>query len=48
MGVDLDLAADLIVGPIAVRLFFTGASISPKLVGPMVDMALSGLSSPER
>lgn len=40
---DLDLAADLIVGPIAVRLFFTGRSISPKLVGPMVDLALSGL-----
>jgi AcrR family transcriptional regulator len=40
---DLDLAADLIVGPIAVRLFFTGRSISPKLVGPMVDMALAGL-----
>jgi AcrR family transcriptional regulator len=40
---DIDLAADLIVGPIAVRLFFTGRSISPKLVGPMVDMALAGL-----
>ena len=40
---DLDLAADLIVGPIAVRLFFTGRSITPKLVGPMVDLALQGL-----
>jgi len=40
---DLDLAADMIVGPIAVRLFFTGRSLSPKMVGPMVDMALGGL-----
>ena len=40
---DLDLAADLIVGPIAVRLYFSGRAVSPKLVGPMVDMALAGL-----
>lgn len=40
---NLDLAADLIVGPIAVRLFFSGRTISPKLVGPMVDLALNGL-----
>ncbi len=40
---DLDLAADLIVGPIAVRLFFTGGRLSPKMVDPMVDMALDGL-----
>jgi AcrR family transcriptional regulator len=40
---DLELAADLIVGPIAVRLFFTGRRPSPKLVGPMVDLALRGL-----
>jgi AcrR family transcriptional regulator len=41
---DLDLAADLIVGPIAVRLFFTGGKVSPKMVGPMVDLALSGIA----
>ncbi len=40
---DLDLAADLIVGPIAVRLFFTGGRVSPKMVGPMVDLALRGI-----
>jgi AcrR family transcriptional regulator len=40
---DLDLAADLIVGPIAVRLFFTGAKVSPKIVRPMVRLALEGL-----
>jgi AcrR family transcriptional regulator len=40
---DLDLAADLIVGPIAVRLFFTGRRIQPKLVDPMVELALEGI-----
>ncbi len=43
-GLDLDLAADLIVGPIAVRLFFTGGKVSPRMVGPMVDLALSGIA----
>lgn len=41
--IDLDLAADLIVGPIAVGLFFKGGRIHPKMVGPMVDLALEGL-----
>ncbi len=40
---DLDLAADLIVGPIAVRLFFTGRKIHAKLVDPMVELALQGI-----
>jgi len=40
---DLDLAADLIVGPISVRLFFSGRRIHPKLVDPIVDMALEGI-----
>jgi AcrR family transcriptional regulator len=40
---DLELAADLVVGPIAVRLFFTGRRIDPKIVGPLVDLALRGL-----
>jgi AcrR family transcriptional regulator len=40
---DLELAADLIVGPIAVALFFKGGKLSPKMVGPMVDLALRGL-----
>ncbi|MCA9511791.1 MAG: TetR/AcrR family transcriptional regulator [Myxococcota bacterium] len=41
--VDLDLAADLLVGPITTRLFF-GSRISPKMVQPMVQMALWGLA----
>ncbi len=41
--VDLDLAADLIVGPIAVRLFFRGMKIHPSMVDPMVDLALEGI-----
>ena len=43
LDVDLELAADLIVGPIAVRLFFTGRRIQPKMVDPMVEMALHGI-----
>jgi len=41
--VDLDLAADLVVGPIAVRLFFRGMKIHPDMVDPMVDLALGGI-----
>ncbi len=40
---DLEVAADLIVGPIAVRLFFSGRKINPKIVGPIVDLALQGI-----
>ncbi len=40
----LDLAADLIVGPIAVTLFFKGRRVSPKMVGPAVEMALRGIA----
>ena len=40
---DIDLAADLIVGPIAVRLFFTGRKVTTSMVDPMVDMALGGI-----
>ncbi len=40
---DLELAADLVVGPIAVRLFFTGRGVTPRMVGPMVALALHGL-----
>ncbi len=43
---DLDLAADMIVGPVAVRLFFTGRGTQPKIVGPMVDLALRGIRPP--
>ncbi len=41
--VDLELAADLVVGPIAVSLFFKGGKLNPRMVGPMVDMALDGI-----
>ena len=44
-GLDVDLAADLIVGPISVRLFFSGARISPRLVDPIVDMVLAGIQN---
>lgn len=40
---DLDLAADLVVGPIAVALFFKGGRLNQKMVGPMVDLALAGI-----
>jgi AcrR family transcriptional regulator len=40
---DLDLAADLVVGPIAVALFFKGGRLNPKMVGPMVNLALQGI-----
>ena len=42
-GLDLDLAADLIFGPITVRTFFTRAKLGPSSVRPIVEMALEGL-----
>jgi len=42
---DLELAADLVVGPIAVRLFFTGSRIHPDIVDPIVDLALRGIQA---
>lgn len=44
-GLDVDLAADLVVGPIAVALFFKGGTVKPSMVGPMVDLALAGIRS---
>jgi AcrR family transcriptional regulator len=43
---DVELAADLVVGPIAVALFFKGGRLNPRMVGPMVDMALAGITPP--
>jgi AcrR family transcriptional regulator len=40
---DLELAADLVVGPIAVCLFFKGGKPGPRLVEPIVELALRGL-----
>ena len=45
--VDLGLAADIVVGPIAVTLFFKGGRLHPKMVSPMVDLALRGIVSRE-
>jgi AcrR family transcriptional regulator len=42
-AVDIDLAADLVVGPISVNLFFRGGTLHPRLVEPIVDLALSGI-----
>ncbi|MBY0401429.1 TetR/AcrR family transcriptional regulator [Myxococcota bacterium] len=41
--VDIDLAADLVVGPISVTLFFRGGNLSPKRVDPIVELALKGI-----
>lgn len=41
--IDRQLAADLVVGPIAVRLFLGGTTLQPEMVDPMVDLALAGL-----
>lgn len=43
--VDIELAADLVVGPIAVALFFKGGRLKPEMVTPMVDLALAGLGT---
>lgn len=40
---DLDLAADLIFGPITVRTFFTRAKLGPRHVRPIVELALQGI-----
>ena len=42
-GLDIERAADLVVGPIAVALFFRGGKLDPRMVGPMVDLALGGI-----
>ncbi len=42
-NVDLEMASDLIVGPIAVRLFFRGTTIHPDMVDGMVELALRGV-----
>ena len=42
-GLDLEMAADVVVGPIAVCLFFKGGRLNAKMVGPMVDLALQGI-----
>jgi AcrR family transcriptional regulator len=41
-GLDVELAADLVVGPIAVRVM-NGSRVSPRIVGPTVELALRGI-----
>jgi AcrR family transcriptional regulator len=41
-GLDVDLAADLIVGPIAVRVM-NGSRVNPRSVAPIVELALRGI-----
>jgi len=41
--VDLELAADLVLGPISVTLFFRGGVLSPRMVDPIVELALAGI-----
>ena len=42
-SVDIELATDLIVGPISVAIFFRGGTPKPKMVEPIVDLALGGI-----
>jgi AcrR family transcriptional regulator len=42
--IDLEAAADVIMGPIVTRLFFTGADLDPANVRPFVDAALFGIN----
>ena len=42
--VDLELAADLIFGPIAMRVFFSGTRINPRIVRPTIEAVLRGLA----
>jgi AcrR family transcriptional regulator len=48
VDLDLDLAADLIFGPITVRTFFTRAKLGPRIVRPIVEMALEGIRHAKR
>jgi len=42
--IDVEMASDLIVGPVAVRLFFRGTTIHPDMVDGMVELALQGIA----
>lgn len=42
--IDIEAAADVIMGPIVNRLFFTGADLDPARVGPFVEAALFGIN----
>ncbi|MFQ5513957.1 MAG: TetR/AcrR family transcriptional regulator [Myxococcota bacterium] len=40
---DLELAADLIFGPIVMRVFFTGRRINPRILRPVIEVVLRGI-----
>lgn len=42
--IDLEAAADVIMGPIVTRLFFTSTPLDPAKVKPFVDAALFGIN----
>jgi len=41
--IDIDLAADLVLGPISVAVFFRGGRPTTDMVEPIVDLALYGI-----
>ena len=42
--IDVEAAADVIMGPVVTRLVFTGAEIGPDSVKPFVEAALFGIN----
>ncbi len=42
--IDIEAAADVIMGPVVNRLFFTGADLGPERVKPFVEAALFGIN----
>jgi AcrR family transcriptional regulator len=46
-GLDVELAADLVVGPIAVKVM-NGSRVSPRSVGAIIELALRGIRSSGR
>ncbi len=46
-GLDLERVVEVLVGPLYVRLMFTGRAIDAGLIETAVDGALQGLASPE-
>jgi len=47
-GLDLEMAADLIFGPIAARVFFTAAKIKPQIVPSLIRTVLDGIRIPKK
>ena len=46
--IDLELAADMVVGPIAVRVFFSDRRLNPRIVPRLVQVALEGIRNSAR